>query len=219
MGKYQVGEETRRKILEASREIFYQKGYDGTLYNDIAKSAKVNRALIPYHYKNKSDLAMAVYNGFMQEYVSTREEIAAGYSKVEKLVISVLYFYRLLENEKVARFVNYIIGEKSFWERLVWGESVMYEKVIPENKCYTEKEWNMLIHMILGMESETVNMIYLKMYDDIREMGKIMLEMVLGKFGYSQEQAEQLFNKVHRILDQYDYEVTPRFEVLVGFRS
>lgn len=219
MGKYQVGEETRRKILEASREIFYQKGYDGTLYNDIAKSAKVNRALIPYHYKNKSDLAMAVYNDFMHEYVSTREEIAAGYSKVEKLVISVLYFYRLLENEKVARFVNYIIGEKSFWERLVWGESVMYEKIIPENKHYTEKEWNMLIHMILGMESETVNMIYLKMYDDIREMGKIMLEMVLRKFGYSQEQAEQLFNKVHRILDQYDYEVTPRFEVLVGFRS
>lgn len=73
----------------------------------------------------------------------------------------------------------------------------------------------MLIHMILGMENETVNMIYLKMYDDIREMGEMMLRMVLQQFGYSGKQAEQLFCKVHGILDQYDYEVTPRFEISV----
>ena len=50
---YTVGDKTKSNIINESRKLFYKKGYTETTYTDISKAADVNRALIPYHFKNK----------------------------------------------------------------------------------------------------------------------------------------------------------------------
>lgn len=215
MAKYQAGENTKKKILEESKAVFYHKGYEETSYDDIAKRANVNRALIPYHYKKKSDLALAVYNSFVEKYVKIRDEIAKGRHRETKLVIGILLFYRLLLDDKALRFVNFVLGEDSYQDRLVWGESVMYEKALADGVSYGSAQWNMLIHMICGMDNEIIHMMYRKEYTDIHELGREMIRLFFPALGYSVQHADKIFENVSLLLDSYTFVVSEKFEITV----
>lgn len=52
--------DTRVMILAAARKIFAEKGIDGTSVREVAKAAKVNSAMIYYHYRDKTGLYRAV---------------------------------------------------------------------------------------------------------------------------------------------------------------
>lgn len=215
MAKYQAGENTKKKILEESKVVFYHKGYEEASYDDIAKRANVNRALIPYHYKKKSDLALAVYDSFVEQYVKIRDEIAKGRHRETKLVIGILLFYRLLLDEKALRFVNFVLGEDSYQDRLVWGESVMYEKALADGVSYGSAEWNMLIHMICGMDNEIIHMMYRKEYTDIHELGREMIRLFFPALGYSVQHADKVFENVSFLLDSYTFVISEKFEITV----
>lgn len=50
------------KIIEAARQIFYEKGYNGTSMRSIAKKAGVNYALLHYYFKTKDKIFEIVFN-------------------------------------------------------------------------------------------------------------------------------------------------------------
>jgi TetR/AcrR family transcriptional regulator len=50
---------TRRALLEAGAHLFPEKGYDGVSVEEIARRAKVNKALISYHFGGKRGLYVA----------------------------------------------------------------------------------------------------------------------------------------------------------------
>lgn len=52
--------ETRNRILDAAENVFYEKGVSNTSLDDIAKAASVTRGAIYWHFKNKSDLFVAM---------------------------------------------------------------------------------------------------------------------------------------------------------------
>jgi len=52
--------DTRTSILAAARRIFARQGLDGTSVREVAEAAKVNNAMIYYHFKDKEDLYQAV---------------------------------------------------------------------------------------------------------------------------------------------------------------
>jgi TetR/AcrR family transcriptional regulator len=51
---------TRADILAAARQVFARRGVDGTSVREVAAAAKVNKAMIYYHFKDKVDLYRAV---------------------------------------------------------------------------------------------------------------------------------------------------------------
>jgi TetR/AcrR family transcriptional regulator len=51
---------TRADILTAARQVFARRGVDGTSVREVAAAAKVNKAMIYYHFKDKVDLYRAV---------------------------------------------------------------------------------------------------------------------------------------------------------------
>lgn len=55
-------EETRRKILSAAERVFYKKGVSGTTLDEIAGEAGVTRGAIYWHFANKTDLFLALYD-------------------------------------------------------------------------------------------------------------------------------------------------------------
>ncbi len=61
------GERTRKTILIAAEKLFSNKGYDGTSIQDIATAAKVNKALIYYHFKNKHDIIDSLFEMTLDE--------------------------------------------------------------------------------------------------------------------------------------------------------
>jgi AcrR family transcriptional regulator len=61
------GEKTKSKILAIAEKLFAEKGYDGTSIQDIARTAKVNKALIYYHFKNKQDIIDSLFKQTLDE--------------------------------------------------------------------------------------------------------------------------------------------------------
>ncbi len=61
------GEQTRKKILDTAEELFAQKGFDGTSVDRIASHAGVNKALIYYHFKNKNDLIVSLFESIVDD--------------------------------------------------------------------------------------------------------------------------------------------------------
>ncbi len=61
MATYAAGNETKRKIEEAARSLFYKHGYNNTTYAQVAKTAGVNLGTIVYHFKSLDHLADLIY--------------------------------------------------------------------------------------------------------------------------------------------------------------
>lgn len=61
------GTRKRRKLLDASGEIFAKMGYEGTTIRDIAEVAKVQPSALIYHFDNKKNLFYATLRHHVQE--------------------------------------------------------------------------------------------------------------------------------------------------------
>jgi AcrR family transcriptional regulator len=53
---------TQKSIVRAARKAFLQHGYGGARMQEIADQAKVNKALLHYHFRNKEKLFRTVLN-------------------------------------------------------------------------------------------------------------------------------------------------------------
>jgi AcrR family transcriptional regulator len=51
---------TRRALLDAGRRLFSERGYDAVSVEDLARRARVNKALISYHFGGKRGLYVSV---------------------------------------------------------------------------------------------------------------------------------------------------------------
>jgi len=54
-------ENTEEKILNAAKEVFVEKGKDGTRMQEIADKAGINKSLLHYYYRSKEKLFGAVF--------------------------------------------------------------------------------------------------------------------------------------------------------------
>lgn len=70
MGKYKVGIETKEKIYEAAKGLFYEHGYTHTTCLQIAKASGSNVGLINYYFGSKGGLGIKLYDELMASYKS-----------------------------------------------------------------------------------------------------------------------------------------------------
>ncbi|MEV6981096.1 TetR/AcrR family transcriptional regulator [Sphaerisporangium sp. NPDC051017] len=56
----EIGDESRRRILDAAEELFAERGVDRTSFVDIAERSGISRGSIPWHFNNKDGLILAV---------------------------------------------------------------------------------------------------------------------------------------------------------------
>ena len=61
MAQYTKGMGTRKEILSAARNLFYEKGYTETTTRQIASAAGINLGLIKYYFNSKADIAVHIY--------------------------------------------------------------------------------------------------------------------------------------------------------------
>ncbi|RBP68992.1 TetR family transcriptional regulator [Alkalibaculum bacchi] len=67
MASYKKSAETKKKILDASKKLFYEKGYKATSCKEICELADVNLGLIHYHFKTKKNIASIIYANSLLE--------------------------------------------------------------------------------------------------------------------------------------------------------
>ncbi len=65
---------TALRIKEAARDVFLEKGYDGTTMKAIADRSKVNKALLHYYYRCKNNLFLLVFEEEFQRLLQIGRE-------------------------------------------------------------------------------------------------------------------------------------------------
>ena len=57
---------TRVRLLEAARELFWERGYEATSLGDVVKRAKANPGSLYYFFKTKEELLLAVLDRYKE---------------------------------------------------------------------------------------------------------------------------------------------------------
>ncbi|MGH7906514.1 MAG: TetR/AcrR family transcriptional regulator [Candidatus Binataceae bacterium] len=96
---------SRDEILRAAMRLFATRGFHETSMSEVAREARVSKALIFWHFKAKEELFMAVLNKLLEPYfIDFAEETSAldERAQILKLVESYLLFVR--DNANSVRF-------------------------------------------------------------------------------------------------------------------
>ncbi len=87
----EIEKSTELKILEAAKEEFILKGFDGARMQHIAEKAGINKALLHYYFRSKENLFKGIFNNALAEFVP----------KIMMTFQSEISF-----NEKIQLFIN-----------------------------------------------------------------------------------------------------------------
>lgn len=68
----------RKRIVDAARRLFYEKGYERTTLDDIAQRLEVTKQFIYSYYKNKTELLHEISMQCIGECLKTQSRILAG---------------------------------------------------------------------------------------------------------------------------------------------
>jgi len=87
-------QDTKRQILDSAKMEFADKGYDGARMGAIARTAKVNQALLHYYFGNKENLYKEVlisHGLFGATLINRLEEVSGAFNLTasEKLYIGI----------------------------------------------------------------------------------------------------------------------------------
>ncbi len=98
-------QDSRDEILRAAMQLFANRGFHETSMSEVARAARVSKALIFWHFKTKEELFFAVLSRLLEPYVIDFAEEAGKLderAQILKLVESYLSFVR--ENASSVRF-------------------------------------------------------------------------------------------------------------------
>lgn len=83
-------DDVKQRILDAAIKLFAEKGYAATSISDISSTAKVNRALIYYYFKDKYDLYYSILKSGNDVDIQIAEEVyhsnLPAIKKIEKFI-------------------------------------------------------------------------------------------------------------------------------------
>jgi TetR/AcrR family transcriptional regulator len=74
---------TRRALFAAGADLFSRRGFDGVVVDDIARAARVNKAMLYYHFHDKLGLYRAVVQDMLREAGARMTAIADGGESAE----------------------------------------------------------------------------------------------------------------------------------------
>lgn len=111
---------TRAKIVDAARELFQEKGFDGLKMQELADKAGMNKGLLHYYFKSKEALFKAVFNEALESlFKGVMETLLTDLElepKLHKLVD--VYFDKLTANPLLPVFIVSEINKSNSIERL-----------------------------------------------------------------------------------------------------
>ena len=98
---------SEKRILEAAKKVFHEKGFEGARMQVIADEAGINKALLHYYFRNKENLFNSVFREALQEIFSKLVTIAGKEVSLEEKIRLIFYNYIsfLQENSYIPVFI------------------------------------------------------------------------------------------------------------------
>lgn len=127
MASYKTSKDSKNRIIETCKELFYLQGYTKTTYIDICKKANSNPGLINYYFKTKQNIAAHIYEQFMSMIKeSVKTYLINHYGKYDLqygTTLEIRIFTELLNRDERLRTFYYEICDTG----LEYDSDVLYE--------------------------------------------------------------------------------------------
>lgn len=129
-------EKTRQEILFSALDIFYEKGYSKTTFDEIAKRINLTKGAVYWHFRNKPDIIAALIK---ESFNRTNEAIARKVPVVNALSDLRAHFNCLAElvrdNPNYRKFMFFMLFQMEWSETLFThiGSSVKEIRDFPLN--------------------------------------------------------------------------------------
>ena len=121
------GASTRDALIEAATLVFARERFGSANLREIARAARVNPALIGYHFQNKEGLYLAVFERMLGRIRSAMDPALAG---LEACLAAPPGAPREQLLEPLLRFVETLLGHMVH-EHPAWGELIVQELQAP----------------------------------------------------------------------------------------
>ena len=116
MATYKKGIETKERIFQSAKKMFYEFGYKSATIEKIADEAKVPIGLVNYYFK-KNDILSLVYTQFIENIRKTIDDQVSQFleNPLQKHIIFTRMFYTIMLNNARNRelykeiFINQLV--------------------------------------------------------------------------------------------------------------
>ena len=116
MATYKKGIETKERIFQSAKKMFYEYGYKSATIEKIADEAKVPIGLVNYYFK-KNDILSLVYTQFIENIRKTIDDQVSQFleNPLQKHIIFTRMFYTIMLNNARNRelykeiFINQLV--------------------------------------------------------------------------------------------------------------
>lgn len=213
---YKTSKDSKNRIIETCKELFYLQGYTKTTYIDICKKASSNPGLINYYFKTKQNIAAHIYGEFMS---SIKESVKAYlihhhgvYDLQYGTALEIRIFTELLKRDEYLRTFYYEICNTG----LEFDSDVIYKfyklHVDTYNLPFSEDEIKLIQTTIVGAGIGIIKKMiegYFSCDEEtvfnfrIRTMYKIM--------NVSDERVDEILNETIKIFNQMKFKIQDYF--------
>lgn len=214
---YIVGEQTKNKILEESKKLFYQNGYTKTTYSEISAIANINRALIPYHFKNKQILGIEIYRQIISDFYKIIDNVLDTQQFDSDFVsaIHTISYYRLLSaNPAFIRFLSELQTDENASLFSQEDEKTYLISLGSKFANLKTNELELLTQMHIGIKTKMVNVLCEEESTiDANEVSRIHIQLLMRYAGYSVKKIDELIDAAIEIANLLTFEVKQGFEI------
>ncbi len=115
-------EQTRKAILASAMDMFYEKGYSKTTFDEIAKRIGLTKGAVYWYFRNKPDIVAALINDFAEMYLANIREYVANNSPVsfESIIgMELLNNKQIREDPQFYKFLFFVSCQMEWSEAII----------------------------------------------------------------------------------------------------
>lgn len=165
-------EQTRRAILASAMDMFYEKGYSKTTFDEVAKHINLTKGAVYWYFRNKPDIVAALINDFADKYMELLQQFFARYptASFERIIQMQLFINKQIrEDEQFYKFLFFITCQ------MEWSEAII-SKIQPSIEQTKQVTRNLFIKSLDTLQKEN----QIRNDVDITVIAEILMTMYGG---------------------------------------
>ena len=128
-------EETKDKIVRATLEIFCEKGYSRTTFDEIARRINLTKGAVYWHFRNKADILTEIIH---RAFLLSRQELGQQVPELktlEDLRRHLLCEIRLIQqHEQYRKFLFFVLFQMEWSEAILNKVSAELQDIIQSGR-------------------------------------------------------------------------------------
>lgn len=220
MGNYKTGLETKEKIYDTAKKLFYEDGFVKTTLSEIAKQSGANKAMVSYYFGNKNNLALEIYNEYMLAMkVKTQNIINESFPKSDLLLRTAIE-YRIQNrncntNHGLNRFFRELCDSNILLKTT--NASVSFTENI--NKAYKLGLSKTDVRAISIANTASVHGLYIARNEGFLDctsqyLAEIEIKLLFHSLGFENELIEKYLAESREVVDKIEISVGKNFKVV-----